>query len=155
MLIQSRHNMHHNIWGIIMFAQPVTVYEIITFNIFEWSRIESMTYKSRSISWATTSPNMSLDGGLMAFMMVKQWRIYLKPFSCGPKMRRSNGRMHTHTNTHTPTHTPTHTRTHTYTHTHTNTHTNTHIYTDVWIHFNECNRQEYNALHFASKQAIG
>ena len=50
---------------IARFALLVTVYEIITFNIFKRSRIESMTLKSRSISRATTLSNMSLDGALM------------------------------------------------------------------------------------------
>ena len=86
-----------------MFTQTVTVYEIIKFKPSKWSRIESMTFKSRSISGATTSPNM--DGVLIAYVMVKQYQIYVKPFSCGPTTRRSNGRTHTHTRKHTHTNT--------------------------------------------------
>ena len=127
-LIKSWH-IGHSIWGNSNFALLVTVYEIIKFNRSKWSRIESKTLKSRSISWATTSPNISLDGVLMAYMIVKQWRIYLKPFSCVSTMRRSNRHKHTHT------------------HINTHTHTHTHTYTD--IHSNECNRRECNALHFA------
>ena len=44
-----------------MFALPATVCEIIQFNLSKWARIESMTVKSRSMSWATTSPNILLD----------------------------------------------------------------------------------------------
>ena len=64
-----------------------------------------------------------MDGVLMAYVMVKQWWIYVEPFSCGPTTRCSNGRTHTHTHTHKHTHTHTHARARTHTHTHVSTHT--------------------------------
>ena len=59
------HNMRHNICGNSI-ALPLTVDEIIKINLSKWSQIQSLTFKNRLISWATTSPNMSPDGVLMA-----------------------------------------------------------------------------------------
>ena len=44
-----------------------------------------------------------IDGGLTAYVMVKKWHIYFKPFSCGSVVRGSNGRTHTYTQAHTNT----------------------------------------------------
>ena len=38
---------------------------------------------------------------------------------------------------------------------HTCTHGDTRTYARTWTHSNECNWREFNALHFAYKQAIG
>ena len=38
-------DVQHNIAVVVMFVLPATVYEIITFNLSKWSRIESMTFQ--------------------------------------------------------------------------------------------------------------
>ena len=60
---------------------------------------------------------------LVAYMMVKQWRIYLVTFSCGPTVNRWNRR----------------------------TQTLTHMHTPAYTHSDEYNKRECNALQFATK----
>ena len=52
--------------------------------------------------------------------------IYLKPFLCGPQIKRSHGRTQTPTRKHTCAHE--HTRTYAQTHTHTHIHTHEHTF---------------------------
>ena len=121
------------------------------FNLLKGSQFESLTFKRRSRSYDTTSPNTPLNGFFGLQDIEKKWLIYLKQFSTGPPMRhththtRDRAARRTHTHTHTRTHTlpprthtlraharahaRTHTRTHTHTHTHTHRHTHTHTLT--------------------------
>ena len=66
------------------------------------------------------SPNMSLAGVLMAYMIAKNGRFIANRFYGPP----GSGEAFNWTNTHTHAHTP-HTHPHTHTHTH-HTHTHTH-----------------------------
>ena len=59
--------------AIIMFALPVTVCEIMTFNLSKWSVFKSVTFIIRSISCATTSPNTLFVGVLMAYNYDGEW----------------------------------------------------------------------------------
>ena len=116
--------------------------EIIKFNLSKWSETNLWPSKGRSISWATTSPNMSLDVVSMTYMMLKQWQIYLKPFRAvhqwGVQVDEHTHTHRTHTHTYTHAHTCLCTRTrwcawarvphtHTRTHTHAQTHTPTNV----------------------------
>ena len=63
--------MRHNILATLMFTQPVTVYEMIKFNLSNWSVFESY-YHQR------VGQYHELQRHWMA--MAKKWRIYLKLF---------------------------------------------------------------------------
>ena len=42
--------MQHDIWAIVMLSIPVTVYEIMTFNLFKWFVFESDLQKNVNIT---------------------------------------------------------------------------------------------------------
>ena len=87
--------------AIVRFAQPVTFFEIITLSLYNLSRFETFTVKSRPRSRATMLPNMSLDSFVCRLQDDEKWRIYFKPLCL---------RTHINTRTHTQWHT--HVRTH-------------------------------------------
>ena len=57
--------------AIVIFAIPVTVYEIIRFNLSKLSVFESMTFKMLVKIMSYNVAKISSDGFLIAFMMVK------------------------------------------------------------------------------------
>ena len=71
--------MRHNIWvfgAILMFSQPVTVYEKIKFNPTKWYVCDL----KKVGQYHELHRQIPLDGVLMAYTMVKKWQIYLKLF---------------------------------------------------------------------------
>ena len=90
--------MRHKNWAMVMLAQPVTVYEIITFKLSKLSVFESMTLKKGNI----TSYNVG--------EYVSGWRF--NGLHDGEKMAdlsqivivRSTNEVFTRANTHTHTH---------------------------------------------------
>ena len=59
------------ILAIVMFALPVTVHEIMTFDLSKWSVFESMTFKKWVNIMSCNVAELSLNGVLMAYMIVK------------------------------------------------------------------------------------
>ena len=109
------------------------------YNLFKWSVYDSITFKKKVNIISYTITEYVIGCRLNIIFNGEKSLINLKPFSCGPPLRRSNG--HTYTNTtHTHTHTYTHTHTHTHKHTHTYIHPHTHTRTHAHTHKHTCIR---------------
>ena len=121
-----------------MFTKPVTVYEIITFNLSKWSLFESISFQKYANIMCYNVAEYVIASHFIDLHDDENGGFISKPCTCGPSMRCSNGQtlIHTHTQTHAHTHTDTrtHTHIHTYTHTDTHTHTQTHTHTHTYTH---------------------
>ena len=140
--------------AIVIFALYVTVCEITMFNLPKWFRFESFTVKK---SWATTSPNTSLDVFLCG-LQDREIMVDLSQAVFYWSIDEVCTRTHKHTHTHTQanrcvqssyTYIHAHTDTRAYVHIniiiHTHTHTRARARTHT--HYDDSNMRECITLH--------